>query len=216
MFPHSYKKAVKMAFFNLVNGNVSGNVGQLNGVTDHGKNIVRKKRVTKMHPSATQTAAFSSFSYLHRLCAALRKTLAVELLPSSKKIDRIPDFVTLWKNWIYDKTFPPDGLSRVYQSRIEWQIKNASYSQKNNRATWQVILPENYIIDTRQKVAFIIFDTKGYNYFYTLRTLQSTIINIGTEIVSVNDVYIAGLLIWTDGKIKKIDSPYTVRMPCTD
>lgn len=205
-----------MAFFNLVNGNVSGNVGQLNGVTDHGKHIVRKKRVTKMHPTAAQSAAFSAFSCLHRLCAALRNTLAVELLPSSKKIDRIPDFVTLWKNWIYDKTFPPDGLSRIYPQRISWQIKNASYSTKNNNATWQVILPDSYTIDVRQKVAFIIFDSKGYNFFYTMRTLQSTIINLNTEIVTTNDVYIAGLLIWDNSTVKKIDSPYTVPMPCTD
>ncbi len=202
-----------MAFFNIVKNEVSGNIGELNGVKSKGKNFVRKKRVSKTARTEVQKESFKAFSALRRQSLFQRDKLGEILTPCIKYSQRPYILANKLKKWILNHQFIPENFINMWTSKTEYSLENISYDQDKKTLSLSVKPETGYIPSLETSILLFVIDSEGYGFFYAKQILTESHFNFSAEIITKNPVYLYALLYTGNIKNYYLHSAKFVQIP---
>lgn len=202
-----------MAFFNIVKNEVSGNIGELNGVKSKGKNFVRKKRVSKTARTEVQKESFKAFSALRRQSLFQRDKLGEILTPYIKYSERPYILANRLKKWILNHQFIPENFINMWTSKTEYSLENISYDQDRKILSLSVNPGTGYIPSLETSILLFVIDSEGYGFFYAKQIFTESHFNFSAEIITKNPVYLYALLYTGNIKNYYLHSAKFVQIP---
>lgn len=202
-----------MAFFNLVKNEVSGNVGQLNGIKSKGGNYIRKKRVSKTARTEVQKASFKAFSALRRQSLFQRDKLGEIITPYIKDSERPYVLANMLKKWIANHQFTPENFVSMWQQRTNYSFENVSYNQDNKTLSLSIKPEAGYIPSLETSILLFVIDSEGYGFFYAKLILSESSYVFAADVVTKNPVYLYSLLYTGDIKKPHLHSAKFVQIP---
>lgn len=207
------KGARKMAFFNIVKNEVSGNVGQYNGIKSKGGNYIRKKRVSKTARLPVQRESFKAFAALRRQSLFQRDKLGEILTPFIKYSERPYVLANMLKKWIANHQFTPENFVNMWTPKIEYSLENISYDQDKKTLSLSVNPGAGYIPSLETSILLFVIDSEGYGFFYAKQIFTESHFTFSAEIITKNPVYLYSLLYTGDIKHPHLDSAKFVQIP---
>lgn len=202
-----------MAFFNIVKNEVSGNVGQLNGIKSKSGNFVRKKRVSKTARTEVQKASFKAFAALRRQSLFQRDKLGEILTPYIKYSERPYILANRLKKWIANHQFTPENFVSMWTPKTEYSLENISYDQDKKTLSLSIKPEAGYIPSLETSILLFVIDSEGYGFFYAKLIFTESPFIFATEIITKNPVYLYSLLYTGDIKKPSLHSPKFVQIP---
>ena len=155
-----------MAFFNIVKNEVSGNVGQYNGIKSKGGNYIRKKRVSKTARTEVQRESFKAFAALRRQSLFQRDKLGEIITPFIRCSERPYILANRLKKWIANHQFIPENFVNMWTSKTEYSLENISYDQDNKILSLSIKPEAGYIPSLETSILLFVIDSEGYGFFY--------------------------------------------------
>lgn len=202
-----------MAFFNIVKNEVSGNVGQLNGIKTKGGNYIRKKRVSKTAQTEVQKASFKAFAALRRQSLFQRDKLGEILTPYIKYSERPYILANMLKPWIADHQFTPENFVKMWKQKTEYSLENVQYDQERKIISISIKPEPGYIPTLEKKILLFAVDSQGYGFFFSRLIFTESSFVFSAEIITKNPVYLYSLLYTGDIKKPHLDSAKFVQIP---
>lgn len=202
-----------MAFFNIVTNEVSGNVGQLNGIKSKSGNFVRKKRVSKTARTEVQKASFKAFAALRRQSLFQRDKLGEILTPYIKYSERPYVLANMLKKWIANHQFTPENFVSMWTQKTEYSFENISYDQDKKTLSLSIKPETGYIPSLETSILLFVIDSEGYGFFYAKLILSESSYVFAADVVTKNPVYLYSLLYTGDIKKPHLHSAKFVQIP---
>lgn len=202
-----------MAFFNIVTNEVSGNIGQLNGIKSKSGNFVRKKRVSKTARTEVQKASFKAFAALRRQSLFQRNKLGEILTPYIKYSERPYVLANMLKSWITDHQFTPENFVRMWKQKTDYSLENISYDQDKKILSLSIKPEAGYIPSLETSILLFVIDSEGYGFFYAKSILTESSFVFSAEVITKNPVYLYSLLYTGDIKKPNLHSAKFVQIP---
>lgn len=202
-----------MAFFNIVKNELSGNVGQLNGIKSKGGNFVRKKRVSKTARTEVQKASFKAFAALRRQSLYQRDKLGEILTPYIKYSERPYILANMLKKWIANHQFTPENFVSMWTPKTEYSFENVSYDQDTKTLSLSIKPGPGYIPSLETSILLFVIDSQGYGFFYAKLILSESSYVFAADVVTENPVYLYSLLYTGDIKKPHLHSAKFVQIP---
>lgn len=202
-----------MAFFNIVTNEVSGNVGQLNGIKSKSGNFVRKKRVSKTARTEVQKASFKAFAALRRQSLFQRDKLGEILTTYIKYSERPYVLANMLKAWIADHQFTPENFVKMWKQKTDYSLENVSYNQDNQTLSLSIKPEAGYIPSLETSILLFVIDSAGYGFFFSKLILTESSYVFAAEVITENPVYLYSLLYTGDIKKPNLHSAKFVQIP---
>ena len=202
-----------MAFFNIVKNEVSGNVGQLNGIKSKSGNFVRKKRVSKTARTEVQKASFKAFAALRRQSLFQRDKLGEILTPYIKYSERPYLLANMLKYWIADHQFTPENFVKMWKQKTDYSLENVEYDQDKKTLSLSIKPEAGYITSLETSILLFVIDSEGYGFFFSKLIFTENSFIFSAEVVTENPVYLYSLLYTGDIKKPSLHSPKFVQIP---
>lgn len=202
-----------MAFFNLVKNEVSGNVGQLNGIKSKAGNFVRKKRVSKTARTEVQKSSFKAFSALRRQSLFQRDKLGEIITPYIKYSERPYILANMLKKWIANHQFTPENFVSMWTQKTDYSFENVSYDQDTKTLSLSIKPGAGYIPSLETSILLFVINSEGYGFFYAKLILSESSYVFAADVVTENPVYLYSLLYTGDIKKPHLHSAKFVQIP---
>ena len=161
-----------MAFFNFIKNEVSGNVGQYNGIKSKGGNYIRRKRVSKAARLPVQRESFKAFAALRRQSLFQRDKLGEILTPYIKSSERPYVLANMLKKWITNHQFTPENFVNMWTPKTEYSLENVAYDQERKIFSFSIKPEPGYIVTLERKILLFVADSQGYGYFFSKQILS--------------------------------------------
>lgn len=203
----------KMAFFNIVKNEISGNVGQLNGIKSKGGNYIRKKRVSKTARLPVQRDSFRAFAALRRQSLFQRDKLGEIITPFIKYSERPYVLANMLKKWITNHQFTPENFVNMWTPKIEYRLENVAYDHERKIFSFSIKPEPGYTVTIERNIILFVADSQGYGYFFTKQILRENSFVFAAEIITTTPVYLYSLLYTGDINHPHLDSAKFVQIP---
>lgn len=207
------KGARKMAFFNIVKNEVSGNVGQYNGIKSKGGNYIRRKRMSKTARLPVQRESFKAFAALRRQSLFQRDKLGEIITPFIKYSERPYVIANMLKKWITNHQFTPENFVNMWTPKIEYSLENVAYDQERKIFSFSIKPEPGYIVTLEREILLFVADSQGYGHFFSKQILSESSFVFAAEIITTTPVYLYSLLYTGDIKHPHLDSAKFVQIP---